>query len=127
MLPMLLDVLPEQAYVPSLGRLFLGSMTVYIRTAVDPNLLMPAVRQKVRELDANLPIYGLRTTETQINNSLVTERMIASLSTVFGFLATMLAVIGLYGVMSYTVAQRTREIGIRMALGGEEGDMVWMV
>ncbi len=121
------DEVPEQAYVPYMGSHFLGSMTVYIRTAVDPNLLMPAVRQKVRELDANLPIYGLRTTETQINNSLVTERMIASLSTVFGFLATMLAVIGLYGVMSYTVAQRTREIGIRMALGAEQGKVVWMV
>jgi ABC-type antimicrobial peptide transport system permease subunit len=88
---------------------------------------MPTAREKVRELDPNLPIYRLRTTETQISNSLVTERMIASLSTVFGFLATILAVIGLYGVMSYTVAQRTREIGIRMALGAEQGNVVWMV
>ena len=121
------DEIPEQAYIPYMGSHFLGSMTMYIRTAVDPNLLMPTVREKVRELDPNLPIYGLRTTETQISNSLVTERMIASLSTVFGFLATILAVIGLYGVMSYTVAQRTREIGIRMALGAEQGNVVWMV
>ncbi|PYT79737.1 MAG: multidrug ABC transporter substrate-binding protein [Acidobacteria bacterium] len=121
------DEIPEQAYIPYLGSHFLGSMTVYIRTAVDPGLLMPTVREKVRELDPNLPIYGLRTTETQISNSLVTERMIASLSTVFGFLATLLAVIGLYGVMSYAVAQRTREIGIRMALGAEQGKVVWMV
>src|SRR5438477_10963912 len=96
-------------------------MTVYLRTAVDPNLYMPALREKVRELDPNLPIYGLRTAEMQISNSLVTERMIASLSTVFGFLATMLAVIGLYGVMSYTVAQRTREFGNRKAMGSEQG------
>src|SRR5947207_142143 len=102
-------------------------MNVYLRTAVEPNLLMSVVRTKVRDLDPNLPIYGLRTTEAQISNSLTTERMIASLSTVFGFLATMLAVIGLYGVMSYTVAQRTREIGIRMALGAEQGNVVWMV
>ncbi len=121
------DEIPEQAYIPYMGSHFLGSMTVYLRTAVDPGLLMPTVREKVRELDPNLPIYGLRTTEVQISNSLVTERMIASLSTVFGFLATMLAVIGLYGVMSYTVAQRTREIGIRMALGAEQGNVVWMV
>jgi predicted permease len=121
------DEIPEQAYIPYMGSHFLGSMTVYIRTAVDANLLMPTVREKVRELDSNLPIYGLRTTETQISNSLVTERMTASLSTVFGFLATILAVIGLYGVMSYTVAQRTREIGIRMALGAEQGNVVWMV
>src|SRR6267154_1706521 len=65
----------------------------------------------------NLRIYAMRTTEVQINNSLSTERMIASLSAVFGFLATLLAVIGLYGVMAYTVAQRTREVGIRIALG----------
>ena len=121
------DEIPEQAYIPYMGSHFLGSMTVYLRTAVDPNLLMPTVRGKGRQLDPTLPIYRLRTTETQISNSLVTERMIASLSTVFGFLATMLAVIGLYGVMSYTVAQRTREIGIRMALGAEQGSVVWMV
>ena len=121
------DEIPEQAYIPYMGSHFLGRMTMYIRTAVDPNLLMPTLREKVRELDPNLPIYGLRTTETQISNSLVTERMIASLSTVFGFLATILAVIGLYGLMSYTVAQRTREIGIRMALGAEQGNVVWMV
>lgn len=121
------DEIPEQAYIPYMGSRFQGSMTVYLRTGADPSLLMPTVRQKVRELDPNLPIYALRTTETQISNSLTTERMIASLSTVFGFLATLLAVIGLYGVMSYTVAQRTREIGIRMALGAEQGNVVWMV
>jgi predicted permease len=121
------DEIPEQAYIPYMGSRYLGGMTVYLRTAVEPNLLMSVVRTKVRELDPNLPIYGLRTTEAQISNSLTTERMIASLSTVFGFLATMLAVIGLYGVMSYTVAQRTREIGIRMALGAEQGNVVWMV
>jgi len=121
------DEIPEQAYIPYMGSHFLEGMPVYLRTAVEPNLLMSVVRTKVRDLDPNLPIYGLRTTEAQISNSLTTERMIASLSTVFGFLATMLAVIGLYGVMSYTVAQRTREIGIRMALGAEQGNVVWMV
>src|SRR4029077_16979355 len=63
----------------------------------------------------------------QIDNSLSTERMISSLSAVFGFLATLLAVIGLYGVMAYTVAQRTREVGIRMALGAARGNVIWMV
>src|SRR5690242_12041922 len=121
------DEIPEQAYIPYMGSRFQGSMTVYLRTGVDPSLLMPTVRQKVRELDPNLPIYALRTTETQISNSLTTERMIASLSTVFGFLATLLAVIGLYGVMAYTVAQRRREIGIRMALGAEPKRVIWLV
>src|SRR2546425_9814228 len=88
---------------------------------------MSAVRSKVRDMDSNLPIFAMRTTEVQINNSLSTDRMIASLSTVFGFLATLLAGIGLYGVMAYTVAQRTREIGIRMALGADRRKGIWMV
>ena len=121
------DEIPEQAFIPYLGSHFVGNMTVYLRTTTHPNQLMPAVRAKVRELDPNLPIYEMRTTEAQINNSLTTERMIASLSVVFGFLATLLATIGLYGVMAYSVAQRRREIGIRMALGAEPGQVVWMV
>src|ERR1700757_1006446 len=88
---------------------------------------MSAVRSKVRDMDSNLPVYAMRTTEVQINNSLSTERMIASLSAVFGFLVTLLAVIGLYGAMAYTVAQRTREVGIRMALGAARGNVIWIV
>src|SRR5713226_583097 len=121
------DEIPEQAFVPYLGGRYLGEMTVYLRTTADPNQLMSAVRSKVRDMDSNLPLYAMRTTEVQINNSLSTERMIASLSAVFGFLATLLAVIGLYGVMAYTVAQRTREVGIRMALGAARANVIWMV
>src|SRR5213593_1754439 len=102
-------------------------MTVYVRTTLDPRQVFSAVRAKVRELDPNLPVYSMRTTQEQIDNSLTTERMIASLSTVFGFLATLLAAIGLYGVMAYTVAQRRREIGIRMALGADRSKVIWMV
>jgi predicted permease len=121
------DEIPAQVFVPYLSDHFLGGMTVYVRTAMDPNQLIPILRAKVRDFDPNLPIYAMRTTEVQINNSLSTERMIASLSAVFGFLATLLAVIGLYGVMAYTVAQRTREVGIRMALGAARGNVIWMV
>jgi predicted permease len=121
------DEIPPQAFVPYYGSHNLGGMTIYVRTAADPNQLMTSVRAKVRELDANLPVYRMWTTETQISNSLTTERMIASLSTVFGFLATLLAAIGLYGVMAYSVAQRRREIGIRMALGAEPKSVIWMV
>jgi len=121
------DEIPPQAYVPYLASRYVGGMVIYVRTVGDPNVLMSAIRSKVRDLDANLPIFGMRTEEVQINDSLSAERMIASLSAVFGFLATLLAVIGLYGVMAYTVAQRTREVGIRMALGAAQGNVIWMV
>jgi putative ABC transport system permease protein len=121
------DEIPIQAYVPYMNSPYLGGMTIYVRTAGEPNQLMSSVRAKMRDLDANVPIYAMRTMDEQINNSLSTERMIASLSTVFGFVATVLAIIGLYGVMSYSVAQRTREIGIRMALGAEQGKVIEMV
>lgn len=121
------DEIPEQAFIPYLASRQLGEMTVYVRTTGDPNQAMMAIRAKVREMDSNLPVYAMRTTETQINNSLSTERMIASLSAVFGCLATLLAAIGLYGVMAYTVAQRTREVGIRIALGAARPDVIWLV
>jgi ABC-type antimicrobial peptide transport system permease subunit len=88
---------------------------------------MGAIRNEVRGLDSNIPIYSLRSADEQIDNSLRIERLIASLSSVFGLLATLLAVIGLYGVMAYAVSRRTREIGIRMALGAINSDVIWMV
>jgi ABC-type antimicrobial peptide transport system permease subunit len=121
------DEIPEQAYVPYLGDRFLGGMTIYVRTTGDPNQLMSTVRSTVQDMDPNVPVYAMRTTEVTINESLSTERMISSLSAVFGFLATLLAVIGLYGVMAYTVAQRTREVGIRIALGAARGNVIWLV
>jgi predicted permease len=119
--------IPVQAFVPYLGTRYIGEMTAYVRTTADPNQLMATIRSKLRDMDSNMPIYAMRTTEVQINNSLSAERMIASLSAVFGLLATLLAVIGIYGVMAYTVAQRTREVGIRMALGAARGNVIWMV
>ncbi len=121
------DEVPEQAFEPYLASRFAGDMTVYARTTLDPNQLFSALRAQVREMDPNVPIYGMRTMDDQITNSLNTERLTASLSAAFGLLATLLAAIGLYGVMAYTVARRTREIGIRMALGAVQGNVIWMV
>ena len=121
------DEIPPQAYVPYLADRGMGGMTVYVRTTADPKAMMNLIREKVRDLDANMPIFDMRTTDEQIQNSLSAERMIASLSIVFGLLATILAAVGLYGLMAYNVVQRTREIGIRMALGAAQGDVVWMV
>jgi ABC-type antimicrobial peptide transport system permease subunit len=81
----------------------------------------------VREVDPGVPMYDLRTLDDQVEISLFTQRLLATLSSVFGSLATLLAALGLYGVMAFMVAMRTREIGIRMALGADSGSVQWMV
>ena len=89
--------------------------------------MFATVRQAVRQVDPAVPMFDMRTLTDQVDNSLVTERLMAMLSAVFGGLATVLAAMGLYGVMAYVVARRTREIGIRMALGADRGSVVWLV
>jgi predicted permease len=121
------DPAPPQAYFPYWHDEKARFMTYYLRTSVDPQQLAQAVREQVRRLDPNIPVVDLRTVDEQIGLSLKTERLVASLSGAFGALATALAVIGLYGVMAYTVARRRREIGIRVALGALQSDVLWMV
>jgi ABC-type antimicrobial peptide transport system permease subunit len=78
-------------------------------------------------LDPNLPVYSMRTLQEQMQNSLSTERLVASLTSAFGLVASILAGIGIYGVIAYSVSRRTREIGIRTALGAQRMDVAWLV
>jgi predicted permease len=118
---------PPQAYFPSTEISNIRGMTVYVRTQGDPRLFEDALRNRMRQFDPHVPVVDLQTVNEQIGFSLRTERLVASLSGVFGGLATLLAVIGLYGVMAYVVQRRTREIGIRIALGASRSNVIAMV
>ena len=111
-------------YAPMAQEERLFDMTLQVRTSGDPEKIGDLVRAQVHDLDANLPLYATTTLEIQIDNSLVQERLLTWLSTLFGLLATLLASLGLSGVVAFSVARRTREIGIRMALGAQPGDIL---
>jgi predicted permease len=121
------DEIPMQDFVPYEQMDSLTSVTFYVRTRLDADQMFAAIRRAVRELDVNMPIFAMRTLDVQLDQSLNTERLIAFLAAVFGLLATLLAAIGLYGVMAYNVGRRTREIGIRMALGAHGRAVTWLI
>ncbi len=118
---------PAQAYFPYLEGVHFRFMNIYLRTQVDPRQIEDELQDRMRQFDPHVPVVGLETMNEQIGFSLRTERLVASLSGVFGGLATLLAVIGLYGVMAYVVMRRTREIGIRIALGALRSNVIRMV
>ena len=121
------DEIPYELYAPVFQQNFANGSTVYVRAAGDPAQMFNMLRREVKAMDAGVPMYDMRTLADQVEVSLLTERLLATLSIVFGCLATLLAALGLYGVMAFMVARRTREIGIRMALGAGQGTVVWMV
>lgn len=104
-----------------------GGATFELRTAADPQAILPAVREVVAHVNTNLPLFNVATESEQIDRLLFQERLVARLASFFGLLALVLACIGLYGLLSYEVARRTREIGIRMALGGGRKDVLRLV
>jgi ABC-type antimicrobial peptide transport system permease subunit len=114
----------RQAFIPHWGR---NSATIYVRTTNASSTAYSVVRNEVRALDTTMPVYAMKTLEAQLDETLLSDRLIAMLAAGFGLLATVLASVGLYGVMAFVVARRRKELGIRLALGAEPGGVIWLV
>jgi len=104
-----------------------GQMVLYVRVAGNTNLTLPRIRSEVWKVDPNLPQFEIHTLAQEMDAALIRERLIATLSSLLGALALLLACVGLYGLLAFAVVQRTGEVGIRMALGAARGDVLWMM
>ena len=114
----------RQVFIPSWGT---GSSAIYLRTTSSSAGAYSLVRNEVRRLDPAMPVYSIKTLQGQLDETLLTDHLVALLSAGFGLLATVLASIGLYGVMAFVVARRRKELGIRLALGAQPSQLIWMV
>ena len=121
--------IPPVVYLPYAQVTFppLAQMTYAVRTEMDPLSIVDSVREMVRQADSRLPITNIKTQNAEIDQSINQEIVFARLCSVFALLALIIACIGLYGTMMYSVARRTAEIGVRMALGAQRGTVVWMI
>jgi predicted permease len=120
------DIVPF-LYMPYSQDKNLGHLAFYIRTERDPLPMAASLQSLIQRLDTNLPVNNLRTLEEQVSSSMLNDRLVTGLSVSLALLAALLAGLGLYGVLAYVVARRTREIGIRIALGGERADILRLV
>ena len=114
----------RQVFVPRSGS---GGGVYYVRSSIGSTTLYGQLRNEVRRIDNAMPIFGMKTLERQLDETLLTDRLVALLAAGFGLLAAALASIGLYGVMAFVVARRRKELGIRIALGATRGGVIWMV
>ncbi len=118
---------PPQFFLPYVQQPEIGTLVYQVRTNMQPSALFPALRSVVQSVDRDLPIIDFRTQREQINATMQMERAFAALTAGFGVLALALACVGIYGIMAYSVAQRTNEIGIRLALGAQPAQVRSMI